>query len=149
MPARGAAPASRAGHGEVFRTGLSQSGRLWEAVSPDPCLYPHRREYNWLWGIYVAHRRRQHGIRDTYGELSAKTTELIEENTTFVELASSLPVLRIDEDYAGALRELPTAADKAAAIEAMLTAELTEGDPGFVYKPAVEELARSDGASDR
>ena len=40
--------------------------RIWEAVAPDPCLYPHRQEYNWLCGIYVAHRRRQGGSRDTY-----------------------------------------------------------------------------------
>ena len=40
--------------------------RLWEAVAPDPSLYPHRREYNWLCGIYVAHRRRQRGSQDTY-----------------------------------------------------------------------------------
>jgi hypothetical protein len=43
--------------------------RLWEAVAPDPCLYPHRYQYNWLCGIYVAHRRRQRGSKDTYGEL--------------------------------------------------------------------------------
>ena len=42
-------------------TTSSSLERLWEAVSPDPCLYPHRHQYNWLCGIYVAHRRRQRG----------------------------------------------------------------------------------------
>lgn len=116
--------------------------RLWEAVSPDPCLYPFRRQYNWLCGIYVAHRRRQRGSRETYGELSAKTKELIEENTTFVEVAESLPILSIGQDYAEKLGELPTPADKAAALEAMLTAELTEGDPGFLYQLLGERLRK-------
>ena len=117
-----------------FEQNFRSLERLWEAVSPDPCLYPHRLHYNWLCGIYVAHRRRQRGSKNTYGELSAKTKVLIEENTTFVEMAQTLPVLRIDQDYTGKLDELPTPADKAAALEAMLTAELAEDDPGFLYR---------------
>ena len=125
-----------------FEQNFSSLERLWEAVSPDPCLYPHRLQYNWLCGIYVAHRRRQRGSSDTYGELSAKTKMLIEENTTFVEMAQSLPVLKIDQDYTGKLHELPTAADKAAALEAMLTAELAEDEPGFLYRLLGERLRK-------
>ena len=127
---------------KTFEQNFSSLERLWEAVSPDPCLYPHRVQYNWLCGIYVAHRRRQRGSRDTYGELSAKTKKLIEENTSFVELARSLPVLKIDQGYAGTLDELPTPADKAAALEAMLTAELSEDDSGFIYRLLGERLQR-------
>lgn len=116
--------------------------RLWEAVAPDPCLYPHRHQYNWLCGIYVAHRRRQRGNRDTYGELSAKTRQLIQENTTFVDIAESLPVFKIDKDYATRLDELPSPADKAAALESILTGELSEDDPSFVYRELGERLQR-------
>ncbi len=116
--------------------------RLWEAVAPDPCLYPHRHHYNWLCGIYVAHRRRQRGSKDAYGELSAKTRQLIRENTTFLDIAESLPVFKIDEDYVTKLDELPTPADKAAALEAILTAELSEDDPSFIYRRLGERLQR-------
>ncbi|MDD5559687.1 HsdR family type I site-specific deoxyribonuclease [Candidatus Methylomirabilis sp.] len=116
--------------------------RLWEAISPDPCLYPHRHEYNWLCGIYVAHRRRQRGSKDTYGELSAKTRQLIQENTTFLDIAESLPVFKIDKDYVSKLDELPTPADKAAALEAILTGELSEDDPSFIYRQLGERLQR-------
>jgi type I restriction enzyme R subunit len=116
--------------------------RLWEAVSPDPCLYPHRRTYNWLCGIYVAHRRRQRGSQATYGELSAKTRQLIQENTTFVDLAESLPVFKIDKDYVSKLDGLPSPADKAAALEALLTGELSEDDPSFIYRELGERLQR-------
>ena len=125
-----------------FEHNFQSLERLWEAVAPDPCLYPHRHKYNWLCGIFVAHRRRQRGSRDTYGELSAKTRKLIEENTTFVDIAESLPIFKIDKDYATKLDELPTPADKAAALEALLTAELTEDDPSFVYRQLGERLQK-------
>ena len=125
-----------------FEQNFKSLERLWEAVSPDPCLYPHRVQYNWLCGIYVAHRRRQRGSRDTYGELSAKTRQLIEENTTFVDVAESLPVFKIDQEYATKLDELPTPADKAAALESMLTAELSEDDPSYIYRLLGERLQK-------
>lgn len=116
--------------------------RLWEAVAPDPCLYPHRHQYNWLCGIYVAYRRRQLGSKATYGELSAKTRDLIQQNTTFVNIAESLPIFKIDKDYVAKLDELPTPADKAAALEAALTAELSEDNPSFIYRRLGERLRR-------
>ncbi len=125
-----------------FEHNFKSLERLWEAVAPDPCLYPHRHQYNWLCGIYVAHRRRQRGSKDTYGELSAKTRQLIQENTTFLDIAESLPVFKIDKDYVTKLDELPTPADKAAALEAILTGELSEDDPSFTYRQLGERLQR-------
>jgi type I restriction enzyme R subunit len=129
---------------KLFEHNFKSLERLWEAVSPDPCLYPHRYVYNWLCSIYIAHRRRQNGSakRDTFGELSAKTRELIEANTTFMDVADALPVFKIDKDYVAKLDELPSAADKAAALEAILTAELTEDEAGFTYRQLGERLAQ-------
>jgi type I restriction enzyme R subunit len=129
---------------KIFEQNFKSLERLWEAVSPDPCLYEHRRVYNWLCSIYIAHRRRQRGAakRSTFGELSAKTRELIKENTTFMDLAEGLPVFKIDKDYVTKLDELPSAADKAAALEAILTAELAENDEGLTYRQLGERLAR-------
>src|SRR5207245_3436918 len=60
----------------------------------------------WLCCIYVAYRRRLRGSRDTYGELAAKTRQLIEENTTFIKIAEALPVFKIDENYTARLDDL-------------------------------------------
>jgi type I restriction enzyme R subunit len=125
-----------------FEHNFKSLERLWEAVAPDPCLYPYRHQYTWLCGIYIAHRRRQRGSKDTYGELSAKTRQLIQENTTFVDIATSLPVFKIDKNYITKLDELPTPADKAAALESILTAELSEDDPSFIYRQLGERLQR-------
>jgi type I restriction enzyme R subunit len=130
---------------KIFEHNFKSLERLWEAVSPDPVLYEHRYTYNWLCSVYIAHRRRQKGAskQDTYGELSAKTRALIEENTAFMDLADSLPVFKIDKDYVTKLEELPSPADKAAALEAILTAELAEDDAGgFTYRQLGDRLAR-------
>jgi type I restriction enzyme R subunit len=134
---------------KAFEQNFKSLERLWEAVAPDPCLYPFRHEYNWLCGIYVAYRRRQRGSKDTFGELSAKTRQLIRENTTFFDIAESLPVFRIDKDYVAKLDELPTPADKAAALEAALSAELSEDDPSFIYRLLGERLKNGCGSSRR
>jgi len=125
-----------------FEHNFKSLERLWEAVSPDPCLYPHRTQYNWLCSIFIAWRRRQRGSRDTYGELAAKTRQLIQDNTTFLNIAESLPVFKIDENYVARLDDLPSPSDKAAALEAALTAELSEDDPGFTYRLLGERLQR-------
>ena len=78
-------------------------------------------------GIYVAHRRRERDRTAIYGQLSAKTKELIE------------------EDYAGKLDALPTPADKEAAIEAMLTADVSEDEPSFAYRLLGERFQRIKG----
>lgn len=123
-----------------FEHNFKSIERLWEAISPDPCLYDHRHNYNWLCGIYLAHRRRLRGPKVTYGELAAKTRQLIEENTGFMKIAEELPIFKIDANYVEKLDDLPTPADKAAALEAMLTRELSEDDPSFTYKLLGERL---------
>jgi len=126
----------------AFEQNFKSLERLWEAIAPDPCLYDHRHSYNWLCGIYIAHRRRQRGTQVTYGELAAKTRQLIEENTQFIAISESLPVYKIDANLITNLEDLPTAADKAAALESMLMQELAEGDPGFTYRQLGERLQR-------
>jgi type I restriction enzyme R subunit len=114
--------------------------RLWEAIAPDPCLYPFRHQYNWLCSIYLAHRRKP--IQETYGELSVKTRELIQKNTTFLRIAESIPVFKIDKDYVTRLDDFPSPSDKAAALEALLLGELSEDDPSFLYRQLGERLQR-------
>ncbi|MBP7830989.1 MAG: hypothetical protein KA248_13840 [Kiritimatiellae bacterium] len=127
---------------KTFEQNFKSLERLWEAVSPDPCLYPLRHQYNWLCSIFIAWRRRQRGSRETHNELAAKTRKLIEENTSFMEMAEALPVFKIDAEYPARLDDLPSPSDKAAALEAALTAELAEDDPSFTYRLLGERLKK-------
>lgn len=127
---------------KIFEQNFRSLERLWEAVSPDPYLYPLRQDYNWLCSIFIAWRRRLRGSRETHNELAAKTRKLIEENTSFMEVAEKLPVFKIDENYRTRLDDLPSPSDKAAALEAALTAELVEDDPSFTYRLLGERLKK-------
>ncbi len=51
-----------------------------------------------------------------------------------------LPIFHIDDDYVTKVEQLPTPSDKAAALEAALTAELSEGEDSFTYRQLGERL---------
>ena len=78
----------------------------------------------------------------SHEELAAKTRELISENTTFLDIAEDVPVYRIDDKYLTRVMELPTAADRAAELEAALNRELIEGEGGFLYRTLGDRLLR-------
>ena len=89
------------------------------------------------------------GSRDTYGELSAKTRQLIQENTTFIDIAEALPVFKIDKDYVTKLDELPTPADKAAALGGRPHRRAVRGRPELHLPPARRAAAAAQGAQGR
>lgn len=127
---------------KAFEGNFKSLERFWEALSPDPCLYGHRTAYRWLCGIYIAHRRRVRGPRATFGELAAKTLALIQANTSFMRMVEELPLFKIDGNTVANLDALPPAADKAAALEAALTRELSEDGEGFAYRLLGERLQK-------
>lgn len=60
-----------------------------------------------------------------------------------MELAEDLPpVYKIDKDFLTKIEDLPTSADKAAALESMLVQELSEGDANLMYRQLGERLQR-------
>jgi type I restriction enzyme R subunit len=126
--------------GRDFEAQFKRTEVLWEAIAPDECLYPHRRNYAWLCSMYIAHRRRNRRVLATHEELAAKTRQMIQDHTKVLAIAEDLPVYKIDANYLTQVASLPTAADKAAELEAALTAELTEGGGGFLYKMLGERL---------
>ena len=123
-----------------FETQFKRTEVLWEAISPDECLYPHRFRYTWLSSIYVAHKRRKRRSPHTREELAAKTRELIQQNSTFMDIAEDVPTYKIGADYLTKIADIKSPADRAAELEAALTKELTEGEGGFLYKQLGERL---------
>lgn len=125
---------------QEFETQFKRTEVLWEAISPDECLYQHRFQYAWLCSIYVAHKRRKRRSPATREELAAKTRELIQQNTAFMDIAEDVPAYKIGADYLTKITDIKSPADRAAELEAALTKELTEGEGGFVYKELGERL---------
>ncbi len=126
-----------------FETNFKHLEALWEALSPDESLYPYRHEYAWLCAMYIAHRRRNRRDAITHDELAQKTRELIHQFTELLVTAEDVPVYKVDVDYLVKVQSLPTAADRAAELEAALTAELVDGPDGFAYKQLGERLKQA------
>jgi len=124
----------------AFETQFKRTEVLWEAISPDECLYPHRFHYAWLCSIYVAHKRRKRRSPYTREELAAKTRKLIQQHTMFMDIAEDVPAYKIGADYLTKITDIKSPADRAAELEAALTKELTEGEGGFLYKQLGERL---------
>jgi type I restriction enzyme, R subunit len=82
-----------------FETQFKRTQALWEALSPDECLYEYRKQYAWLCAMYIAHRRRNRRAQASHEELAAKTRELIQTHTEFLAMAAEVPVYQIDEKY--------------------------------------------------
>jgi type I restriction enzyme R subunit len=137
-----------------FETQFKRMETLWEALSPDECLYDQRHDYSWLTSIYIAHRRRNRRALATHEELLVKTRELIQQNTEFMDIAEEVPVYRIDANYLTKVDQLPNAADRAAELEAALTRELIERNVGGIIpqklgvrlRQAIEEKQQGDAA---
>lgn len=75
-----------------FEHNFKSLERLWAAISPDPCLYLADTNTTGFAEYMSPGGAAKRGGRDTYGELAAKTRQVIQENTTFVQIAESLPV---------------------------------------------------------
>src|SRR5262249_34256863 len=86
-------------NGHEFEAQFKRMEVLWEAIAPDECLYPHRRQYAWLCSMYIAHRRRNRRVQATHEELAAKTRQLIQEHTEILNIAEDLPAYKIDANY--------------------------------------------------
>jgi type I restriction enzyme R subunit len=125
-----------------FTSSFKRLESLWEAISPDPVLYPMARDYVWLCGVYVSYRRRIARSPETRAVLAAKTRALIREHTSFLDVAEELPVYTIDADYVVKARKLPTPADRAAEIVDALTKEIAENEADPAYQELGERVAR-------
>lgn len=126
-----------------FEAQFKRTQVLWEAISPDECLYPYRHDYAWICSVYIAHRRRNRREQVSYEALAAKTREMIQKYTEFKGIVEMVPVYRIDDKYLTQVKELPTPQDRAAELEAALNRELVDGGGGFLYKKLGERLKRT------
>jgi len=65
---------------DAFAADFKVLSRVWEALSPDPALTPHEKEYRWLAQVYESLKPSTGTGRLLWHRLGAKTIELIHEN---------------------------------------------------------------------
>lgn len=72
--------------------------RAWEAVSPDPCLQPHKHEYIWLSQVYESVKPVDNSGKLIWAALGPKTIELVHQNIDVVGVQDDLEILELDAE---------------------------------------------------
>ena len=105
--------------------------RIWEALSPDPVLTPHEKDYRWLAQVYESLRPSTGTGRLLWHRLGAKTIELIHENVHVNTIRDDLDTLVMDAELLEAVLGDPDPKKKAKEISIKLTGRLRKsaGNP--------------------
>ncbi len=80
---------------DAFGLAYSIVSQLWEALSPDPMLAPHRDDYRWLTDVYESVRPSDIAGRLVWHALGAKTIDLINEHVE-VDLPQGAETIVLD-----------------------------------------------------
>ncbi len=83
---------------DSFAAEFSVLSQLWEALSPDPCLAPHEKDYKWLTQVYVSVKPPSGNGKLLWHALGAKTIELVHENVHLEMVRDDLETLVMDPE---------------------------------------------------
>ncbi len=88
-----------------FENNYREVLQLWESISPNPALRPHKTKYLWLneiYEIYLEEFKRLDFDAEIY---AAKTRKLIQESSKLINFKGHLPEINIDSNYLDKLKE--------------------------------------------
>lgn len=115
-----------------FATEYSLLNKLWEAISPDPILGEHEKDYKWLSQVYQSVQPSSGHGKLIWHALGAKTIELIHQNVHVDAVRDDLDTLVLDADLLEAVLSNPDP-KKAKEIEIKVARRLRKhlGNPKF------------------
>lgn len=119
---------------DKFAAEYSVLSRLWEALSPDPCLGPYEKDYKWLTQVYESVKPPSGNGKLLWHALGAKTIELVHENVYLETVRDDLDTLVMDAEVLEALLDAKDPDKKSKEIEIKLIARLRKhkDNPKFV-----------------
>jgi type I restriction enzyme R subunit len=119
---------------DKFAAGYSVLSRLWEALSPDPCLGPYEKDYKWLTQVYESVKPPSGNGKLLWHALGAKTIELVHENVHLETVRDDLDTLVMDAEVLEGLLDAKDPDKKSKEIEIKLIARLRKhkDNPKFV-----------------
>jgi type I restriction enzyme R subunit len=119
---------------DKFAAEFSVLSRLWEALSPDPCLGPCEKDYKWLTQVYESVKPPSGNGKLLWHALGAKTIELVHENVHLETVRDDLDTLVMDAEVLEGLLDAKDPDKKSKEIEIKLIARLRkhQGNPKFV-----------------
>ncbi len=83
---------------DKFAAEYSLLSRIWEALSPDPCLGAYEDDYRWLTQVYESVKPPSGNGKLLWHALGAKTVELIHENVHLETVRNDLETLVMDAE---------------------------------------------------
>lgn len=116
-----------------FAAEYSVLGRIWEALSPDPCLGPYETDYRWLTQVYESVKPPSGNGKLLWHALGAKTVELINRNVHVEAIRDDLEALVLDSQILDDILDELAAEKKSREIEVRLASRLRRhaGNPRF------------------
>ena len=119
---------------DKFAAEYSTLSRLWEALSPDPCLGPYEKDYKWLTQVYESVKPPSGNGKLLWHALGAKTIRLVHENVHLETMRDDLDTLVMDAEVLEGLLDAKDPDKKSREIEIKLIARLRKhlGNPKFV-----------------
>lgn len=125
---------------DAFAAEFSALVRLWEAVSPDPALTPHEKDYRWFVQVYESLKPSTGTGRLLWHRLGAKTIELIHDHVHVESVRNDLETLVLDADLLEAVLGSPDPSKRATEITIKLTARLRKHGASPKYRALAERL---------
>lgn len=125
---------------DAFASDFSVLSRIWEALSPDPVLTPHEKDYRWLAQVYESLKPSTGTGRLLWHRLGAKTIELIHANVHVDAVRDDLDTLVMDAELLEAVLGNPDPEKKAKEISVKLTGRLRKHSGNPNYKALAERL---------
>ena len=125
---------------DAFAADFSVLARIWEALSPDPILTPHEKDYRWLVQVYESLRPSTGTGRLLWHRLGAKTIELIHQNVHVDAVRDDLDTLVLDAELLEAVLGSADPKKKAKEVTIKLTARLRKHTKNPMFKALIERL---------
>ena len=118
---------------DQFAAEYTVLGRIWEALSPDPCLKPYEKDFRWLTQVYESVKPVSGNGKLLWHSLGAKTIELINENVHVDGVRDDIDQLVLDAEVLDSILKDANPEKKAKEVEIQLVARLRKhaGDPKF------------------
>ncbi|RMD97096.1 MAG: type I restriction endonuclease subunit R, partial [Bacteroidetes bacterium] len=112
---------------------FSALSRLWEALSPDPCLKPYEEDYRWLSQVYESVKPPSGHGKLLWHALGAKTIELVHQHVHVEPVRDDLETLVMDAEVLEEfLQGNPEKKSKEVEIRIIARLRKHQGNPKFV-----------------
>lgn len=127
---------------DKFAAEYSVLSRVWEALSPDPCLSPYQTDYKWLSQVYESVKPPSGNGKLLWHALGAKTIELVHENVHLETVRDDLDTLVMDAEVLDGILDAKEPAKKAKEIEIKLIARLRKHKDNPIFVELGERLEK-------